>query len=166
MWLKLKSCTPYCQATSCGRCTCRPPPSSSSPGPGSQFNRLKTSWKTTWKSLEFSCAGSWLDRVTLAYTFAWFQLCHFKSRGSGKYPKMLSLDMSQNQIGMSSCFQVVYQIWLQLVSSPIELAPSFWLERSAIPARVSLGVTTVLSITTLLSNSNDNLPPTAYPKVQ
>ena len=42
---------------------------------------------------------------------------------------------------------------------------SFWLERSAIPARVSLGVTTVLSITTLLSNSNDNLPPTAYPKV-
>ena len=43
---------------------------------------------------------------------------------------------------------------------------SFWLERSAIPARVSLGVTTVLSITTLLSNSNDNLPPTAYPKVR
>jgi gamma-aminobutyric acid receptor subunit beta len=43
---------------------------------------------------------------------------------------------------------------------------SFWLERSATPARVSLGVTTVLTITTLLSSSNSNLPPTAYPKVR
>ncbi len=43
---------------------------------------------------------------------------------------------------------------------------SFWLERSATPARVSLGVTTVLTITTLLSSSNSNLPPTAYPKVK
>jgi len=42
---------------------------------------------------------------------------------------------------------------------------SFWLDRAATPARVSLGVTTVLTITTLLSASNNNLPATAYPKV-
>ena len=41
---------------------------------------------------------------------------------------------------------------------------SFWLDRSATPARVSLGVTTVLTITTLLSSANGNLPHTAYPK--
>ena len=41
---------------------------------------------------------------------------------------------------------------------------SFWLDRQATPARVSLGVTTVLTITTLLSSANVNLPPTAYPK--
>ena len=42
---------------------------------------------------------------------------------------------------------------------------SFWLDRSATPARVSLGVTTVLTMTTLLSSSDNNLPPTSYPKV-
>lgn len=42
---------------------------------------------------------------------------------------------------------------------------SFWLDRTATPARVSLGVTSTLTMTTLLSSSNNNLPPTAYPKV-
>ena len=41
---------------------------------------------------------------------------------------------------------------------------SFWFDRSATPARVSLGITTVLTITTLLSSANVNLPQTAYPK--
>ena len=42
---------------------------------------------------------------------------------------------------------------------------SFWIDRQATPARVSLGVTTVLTMTTLSSSANTNLPPTAYPKV-
>ena len=42
---------------------------------------------------------------------------------------------------------------------------SFWIDRKATPARVSLGVTTVLTMTTLSSSANANLPPTAYPKV-
>ena len=41
---------------------------------------------------------------------------------------------------------------------------SFWIDRKATPARVSLGVTTVLTMTTLSSSANANLPPTAYPK--
>ena len=42
---------------------------------------------------------------------------------------------------------------------------SFWLDRTATPARVSLGVTTVLTMTTLFSSANTNLPHTSYPKV-
>ena len=59
----------------------------------------------------------------------------------------------------------MWEVYMPATSIVVISWTSFWLERSAIPARVSLGVTTVLSITTLLSNSNDNLPPTAYPKV-
>ena len=42
---------------------------------------------------------------------------------------------------------------------------NFWLNRSATPARITLGVTTVLTLTTLMSNANANLPKTSYPKV-
>ena len=59
----------------------------------------------------------------------------------------------------------MWEVYMPATSIVVISWTSFWLERSAIPARVSLGVTTVLSITTLLSNSNDNLPPTAYPTV-
>ena len=106
MWLKLKSCTPYCQATSCGRCTCRPPPSSSSRGPG----RFKNSWKITWG---FLCRAvhDWIEWHSL--TLLPGPNCVTVSGGSGKIPKMLSLDMSQNQIGIWSCFQVAYQLVFQ-----------------------------------------------------
>ena len=40
----------------------------------------------------------------------------------------------------------------------------FWIDHRAAPARVSLGVTTVLTSTTLLTNSNETLPVTGYPK--
>ena len=42
---------------------------------------------------------------------------------------------------------------------------SLWLDRTAVPARVSLGVTTVLTTTTLMSSSKVDLPHTSYPKV-
>jgi len=35
---------------------------------------------------------------------------------------------------------------------------SFWLDRNAVPARVALGITTVLTLTTLISNTNASLP--------
>ena len=37
--------------------------------------------------------------------------------------------------------------------------------RRATPARITLGVTTVLTITTLKANADSNLPHTSYPKV-
>jgi len=41
---------------------------------------------------------------------------------------------------------------------------SFWLNRNASPARVSLGVTTVLTMTTLMSSTNAQLPKISYVK--
>ena len=41
---------------------------------------------------------------------------------------------------------------------------SFWLHRNATPARVSLGVTTVLTMTTLMSSTNSQLPKISYVK--
>ena len=41
---------------------------------------------------------------------------------------------------------------------------SFWLNRGAAPARVGLGVTTVLTMTTLMSSVNASLPKISYMK--
>lgn len=41
---------------------------------------------------------------------------------------------------------------------------SFWLHRNAAPARVSLGVMTVLTMTTLMSSTNSQLPKISYVK--
>ncbi|VDO52915.1 unnamed protein product [Onchocerca flexuosa] len=41
---------------------------------------------------------------------------------------------------------------------------SFWLDRTAIPARVTLGVTTLLTMTTQASGINAKLPPVSYTK--
>ena len=41
---------------------------------------------------------------------------------------------------------------------------SFWLNRGAAPARVGLGVTTVLTMTTLISSTNSALPKISYVK--
>ncbi|UYV71923.1 GLRA3 [Cordylochernes scorpioides] len=41
---------------------------------------------------------------------------------------------------------------------------SFWLDQKAIPARVSLGVTTLLTMATQISGINASLPPVSYTK--
>lgn len=41
---------------------------------------------------------------------------------------------------------------------------SFWLDPNAIPARVSLGVTTLLTMATQISGINASLPPVSYTK--
>ena len=42
---------------------------------------------------------------------------------------------------------------------------SFWLDANAVPGRVSLGVTTLLTLTTLASGIRQQLPPVSYIKV-
>lgn len=41
---------------------------------------------------------------------------------------------------------------------------SFWLDPHAVPARVSLGVTTLLTMSTQTASINNSLPPVAYTK--
>ncbi|EJW70881.1 hypothetical protein WUBG_18210 [Wuchereria bancrofti] len=41
---------------------------------------------------------------------------------------------------------------------------SFWLNREASPARVGLGVTTVLTMTTLITTTNNAMPKVSYIK--
>lgn len=41
---------------------------------------------------------------------------------------------------------------------------SFWLDPHAVPARVSLGVTTLLTMSTQTSSISNTLPPVAYTK--
>lgn len=59
-----------------------------------------------------------------------------------------------------------YLIQIYIPSSLIVIISwvSFWLNRNAAPARVSLGVTTVLTMTTLMSSTNAALPKISYVK--
>ena len=41
---------------------------------------------------------------------------------------------------------------------------SFWVNMDAVPARISLGVTTVLTMATQLSGSKSSIPKVSYPK--
>ena len=43
---------------------------------------------------------------------------------------------------------------------------SFWLDQNAVPARVSLGVTTLLTMATQTSGINQSLPPVSYTKAR
>ena len=59
-----------------------------------------------------------------------------------------------------------YLIQIYIPSSLIVVISwvSFWLNRGATPARVSLGVTTVLTMTTLIGTTNSQLPKISYMK--
>ena len=59
-----------------------------------------------------------------------------------------------------------YMIQIYIPSSLIVIISwvSFWLNRGASPARVGLGVTTVLTMTTLMASTNAALPKVSYVK--
>ena len=42
---------------------------------------------------------------------------------------------------------------------------SFWIDPKAVPARVALGVTTLLTMSTKTASISNSLPPVAYTKV-
>ena len=51
------------------------------------------------------------------------------------------------------CFMIVLVSWF-----------SFWLDYKAVPARVALGVTTLLAMSTTMGSIQRSLPPVAYTK--
>uniref|UniRef100_A0A915CYR0 Neurotransmitter-gated ion-channel transmembrane domain-containing protein n=1 Tax=Ditylenchus dipsaci TaxID=166011 RepID=A0A915CYR0_9BILA len=65
------------------------------------------------------------------------------------------------------CFTGHYyliQLYIPCVMLVVVSWVSFWLDKDAVPARVSLGVTTLLTMTTQASGINSKLPPVSYIK--
>ena len=99
-------------------------------------------------------------------------MCHIcgngnKGNGDGRW----SIDISGNYSRLACEIQFVrsmgyYLIQIYIPSGLIVIISwvSFWLNRNATPARVALGVTTVLTMTTLMSSTNAALPKISYVK--
>ncbi|KAI6190334.1 Glutamate-gated chloride channel [Aphelenchoides bicaudatus] len=82
---------------------------------------------------------------------------------------------SKTNTGIYSCLRTVlvlrrqfsyYLLQLYIPSTMLVIVSwvSFWLPRTAVPARVTLGVTTLLTMTTQASGINAKLPPVSYSK--
>ncbi|KAF1751189.1 hypothetical protein GCK72_017743 [Caenorhabditis remanei] len=82
---------------------------------------------------------------------------------------------SKTNTGTYSCLRTVlelkrqfsyYLLQLYIPSTMLVIVSwvSFWLDRGAVPARVTLGVTTLLTMTTQASGINAKLPPVSYTK--
>ncbi|KAI6186316.1 Glutamate-gated chloride channel [Aphelenchoides besseyi] len=82
---------------------------------------------------------------------------------------------SKTNTGTYSCLRTVlilqrqfsyYLLQLYIPSTMLVIVSwvSFWLPRTAVPARVTLGVTTLLTMTTQASGVNAKLPPVSYSK--
>uniref|UniRef100_A0A7I4YLI9 Putative glutamate gated chloride channel subunit n=1 Tax=Haemonchus contortus TaxID=6289 RepID=A0A7I4YLI9_HAECO len=82
---------------------------------------------------------------------------------------------SSTTTGEYSCLKVMFtmkrmfrfylaQIYLPSTLLVVVSWVSFWLDRTAVPARVTLGVTTLLTMTTQAAAINNSLPPVSYIK--
>lgn len=91
--------------------------------------------------------------------------CHFlnfikiKNKITGNYSRLACEIQFVRSMGY-------YLIQIYIPSGLIVIISwvSFWLNRNATPARVALGVTTVLTMTTLMSSTNAALPKISYVK--
>ncbi|CAG2162727.1 unnamed protein product [Oppiella nova] len=91
------------------------------------------------------------------------------------YPNGNVLYSIRISLGEYSCLKVdlqfkrefsyyLIQIYIPCCMLVIVSWVSFWLDPNAIPARVSLGVTTLLTMATQISGINSSLPPVSYTK--
>ncbi len=73
---------------------------------------------------------------------------------------LTTFSSSSSSSSSSPSFQIYIPSSLIVIISWV----SFWLNRGATPARVGLGVTTVLTMTTLMASTNAALPKISYVK--
>ncbi|CAJ0580984.1 unnamed protein product, partial [Mesorhabditis spiculigera] len=78
---------------------------------------------------------------------------------SGEYSRLLCYFMFERNLGF-----YLLQIYIPSVLIVSISWVSFWLSREATPARVALGVTTVLTMTTLMTTTNSAMPKVSYVK--
>ncbi|EEB10168.1 Gaba-gated chloride channel, putative [Pediculus humanus corporis] len=104
-------------------------------------------------------------------TFCWLGLDSVSSRRSTERRARGGLAVGRNYSRLACEIQFVrsmgyYLIQIYIPSGLIVIISwvSFWLNRNATPARVALGVTTVLTMTTLMSSTNAALPKISYVK--
>ena len=95
--------------------------------------------------------------------FPSFPLNQFRVQKSWNFPGNYSRLSCEIQFVRSMGY---YLIQIYIPSSLIVIISwvSFWLNRGATPARVGLGVTTVLTMTTLMASTNAALPKISYVK--
>ncbi|GMT20365.1 hypothetical protein PFISCL1PPCAC_11662, partial [Pristionchus fissidentatus] len=78
---------------------------------------------------------------------------------AGKYVRLVAFFLFKRSIGF-----YIIQIYLPSILIVIISWVSFWLSRDATPARIGLGVTTVLTMTTLMTTTNAAMPKVSYVK--
>ncbi|VDP02103.1 unnamed protein product [Soboliphyme baturini] len=102
-----------------------------------------------------------MDEVSLPQ----FYVAHFSVRGrtitltTGDYSRLNVKFVFVRNIGF-----YLMQIYIPSMLIVIISWVSFWIHRDASPARVALGVTTVLTMTTLMTTTNASLPKVSYIK--
>merc|ERR1719266_2309899 len=112
----------------------------------------------------------WNDGINSVQISSDVSLPQFKVLGHRQ--KTIEAELSTGNYSRLSCeIQFVrsmgyYLIQIYIPSSLIVIISwvSLWLNRGATPARVGLGVTTVLTMTTLISSTNSALPKISYVK--
>ena len=67
-------------------------------------------------------------------------------------------------MAISFYIRIFFQVYIPSSLIVVMSWVSFWLNRGAAPARVGLGVTTVLTMTTLMASVNAALPKISYMK--
>ncbi|KAI3387391.1 hypothetical protein SNEBB_006506 [Seison nebaliae] len=109
----------------------------------------------------------WVDNKLdiLETSLPQFNLTHYRQEQilitttTGNYSRLITTLVFKRRIGY-----YLIQIYVPAILIVIMSWKSFWIERTASPARVSLGITTVLTMTTLMSTINNQLPKISYMK--
>ncbi|CAI2348292.1 unnamed protein product [Caenorhabditis sp. 36 PRJEB53466] len=122
------------------------------------------------KDIDYYWGKKRTDQETTAVKFDTFQLPQFQptlyfvnttkaETSSGKYVRLALEVILVRNMGFYTMNIVIPSILIVTISWV-----SFWLNREASPARVGLGVTTVLTMTTLITTTNNSMPKVSYVK--